>query len=171
MNNCVIWLTGLSGSGKSTVTDEFIKKHPDFVVLDGDVLRKGLCSDLGFSVEARQENMRRLIELCKLFVSNGKSVITAFISPLEEYRVKAKESIPNCFVVYCNATLTTCEDRDVKGLYKKARAGDIPNFTGIDSPFEDPKCADLTLNTDQTSLDDCVSKLEEFVMKVSNNGE
>ena len=157
-----IWMTGLSGAGKSTIAEAYAKRH-DVVLLDGDVLRKGLCSDLGFSVEDRIENMRRLRALCKLFNDNGKDVITAFISPIEAERVKAKEEIPNCKIVYCNATLAKCELRDVKGLYKKARAGEIPNFTGIDSPFEPPECADLKLYTECKSVKECLADLEAFI--------
>ena len=163
MTNITVWMTGLSGSGKSTVAEAFMKEHPNWVLLDGDVLRKGLCSDLGFSVDDRVENMRRLRALCKLFNDNGKNVITAFISPIEAEREKAKKEIDNCCVVFCNTSLAICEDRDVKGLYKKARDGEIPNFTGIDSPFDFPKCGDLVLETEIDSVESCVNVLKEFI--------
>jgi adenylyl-sulfate kinase len=158
-------MTGLSGSGKSTLAEKLKKNFPDYVLLDGDVVRKGLCSDLRFSDTDRKENMRRLIELCRLFNTNGKNVITAFISPFEEERVKAKNSIENCYIIHVNTSLEECEKRDVKGLYKKARAGIIPNFTGIDSPFEKPVLCDLEINTD-ISLENSYEKLVSFVDRV-----
>jgi len=154
-----LWFTGLSGSGKSTVAEKFKQMYPQFVLLDGDVVRKGLCSDLGFSKEDRSENMRRLIALCALFNSNDKCVITAFISPYEKWRMKAKETIRNCYIVYCNSDLNTCEKRDVKGLYKKARAGEIPEFTGISSPYEIPENADLVLDTQNKTVEECMTDL------------
>ena len=113
----ILWFTGLSGSGKTTLA----KQLPNFVNLDGDVLRTGLCSDLGFSDEDRIENMRRLRELCKIFEQNSISVVTSFISPFEAERVKAKKEIPNCYIVWIKSSVEECEKRDVKGLYKKAR--------------------------------------------------
>jgi len=158
-----LWFTGLSGSGKSTVAMDLYYNNPNYVVLDGDVLRRDLCSDLGFSVEDREENMRRLIALCKLYNKQGTNVITAFISPLEAWRVKAKEEIDNCYIIHANSSLEKCEERDVKGLYKKARAGEIPNFTGIDSPFEEPKCASLVLDTENEEPFETLCKLQNFV--------
>jgi len=157
----VLWLTGLSGSGKSTIAEEFVKRNENFVLLDGDVLRNGLCKDLGFSDEDRVENLRRIREVCKLFVKEGKNVITAFISPFEEDRQLAKKEIPNCYVINVECPLEVCEQRDVKGLYKKVRAGEIPQFTGISSPFENSK-ADLILNTDVSNLERCVNGLIIF---------
>lgn len=147
MNNKVLWLTGLSGSGKSTLAEMLKKDYPNIVLLDGDVLRNDLCNDLGFSDEDRIENMRRLRALCRLFVKEGKDVVTAFISPFESERIKARDTIPNCHIVYIKTSLEVCEARDVKGLYKKARSGIIPNFTGIGSPFEEPENPDLVVNT------------------------
>lgn len=150
----LIWLTGLSGSGKSTIANFMKDWRPNYVVLDGDVLRKGLCSDLGFSIEGRKENMRRLVELCELFIDAGHNVITAFISPFEETRQQIKTYIDKCYIVYCKASLEECERRDPKGLYKKARAGEIKEFTGIDSPYEVPKTPDIVLDTEnQTPCD------------------
>lgn len=163
-----LWLTGLSGSGKSTIANRFIKEYSDFVLLDGDVLRQGICSDLGFSIEDRQENLRRLIEICKLFNANGKNVITAFISPLEKMRVKAKEEIDNCKIIYCDSSLETCEKRDVKGLYKKARQGIIKNFTGIGSIYEIPKKPDLMLDTKNKSIKECYDEISMFYWKMGN---
>ena len=148
-----IWLTGLSGAGKSALAEKFIKENPEWVLLDGDVLRKGLCSDLGFSADDRKENMRRLRNLCQLFNQNGKNVITAFICPFEEDRIKATKEIDNCFIIAIKSDLKTCEDRDVKGLYKKARDGIIPNFTGIDSPYEHPASAYATIDTQKQNLE------------------
>lgn len=161
-----LWFTGLSGSGKSTIAEKFIKRKPDWVLLDGDVLRSGLCEDLGFSIDDRKENMRRLRHICKLFNDNGKSIITSFISPLEIERINAKNELENCYIVFIYSDLETCENRDVKGLYKKARNGDILNFTGINSPFEYPHSADLILETKSKSVDECIHELEEFVNSV-----
>lgn len=161
--NYTIWMTGLSGSGKSTIADKIKEIYPEMVLLDGDVVRNGLCSDLGFSNKDRKENMRRLRELCWLFNDNDKNVITAFISPFEFERILAKQRITDCHIVYCNSDLETCEKRDVKGLYKKAREGIIPKFTGISSPFEKPECADLILDTQNESIDNCTNKLIKYM--------
>lgn len=169
--NYTIWMTGLSGSGKSTLAQMCKEKDPDLVILDGDALRGGLCSDLGFSIDDRRENMRRLRALCKLFNDNGKNVITAFISPIEEERRKAQLEIPNCHVVWCDSPLEVCERRDVKGLYKKARAGKIPEFTGISSPFEEPKCADVLLDTGRLPAEKCLSRLIRFIQVVNQAPE
>lgn len=159
--NFTIWMTGLSGAGKSTLAEMLKIEHPEIVLLDGDVLRGGLCSDLGFSLDDRRENMRRLRELCKLFNDNGKNVITAFISPIEEERIRAKEEINKCLVVWCHSPLSICEERDVKGLYKMARAGEIQDFTGISSPFDLPGCADLLIDTSK-DISASFNRLEEF---------
>ena len=156
----VIWMTGLSGSGKSTIAERFSN---DFVILDGDIIRKGLCADLGFSEASRKENLRRLREVCCLFSLAGKNVITAFISPFEEDRLKAKTRIPNCHIVWCKSSLKKCEGRDVKGLYKKARAGEIPEFTGISSPYENPKYIDLILDTENETIDSCCEQLDNYI--------
>ena len=157
----VIWLTGLSGSGKSTIANELAIKLQQTgkltYILDGDNVRMGLNKDLGFSDDDRKENIRRIAEVAKLLSDSGVIVITAFISPFREEREKAKEIIgrDNFIEVYVKADLDVCEERDPKGLYKKARAGEIPMFTGIDSPYEEPKDADIFIKTDLMSIEEC----------------
>jgi len=166
----VIWLTGLSGSGKSTIANELaLKLHKEgklAYVLDGDNIRMGLNKDLTFSDDDRKENMRRIAEVAKLLSDAGVIVITAFISPFREEREEVKNIIgKNNFIgVYVEAPLMVCEERDPKGLYKKARNGEIPMFTGIDSPYEKPTNADLTINTDENSIQTCV----DFIYKNLN---
>lgn len=166
----VIWLTGLSGSGKSTIANELaLKLHKEgklAYVLDGDNIRMGLNKDLSFSDDDRKENMRRIAEVAKLISDTGVIVITAFISPFREERDEVKNIIgKNNFIgVYVEAPLMVCEERDPKGLYKKARNGEIPMFTGIDSPYEKPTNADLTINTEENSIQTCV----EFIYKNLN---
>ncbi len=161
----VIWLTGLSGSGKSTIANELaIKLQQEgklAYVLDGDNVRMGLNKDLGFSDDDRKENIRRIAEVAKLLSDAGVIVITAFISPFREERVKAKEIIgkDNFLEVYVDAPLRVCEDRDPKGLYKKARSGEIPMFTGIDSPYEEPLSPDFLVNTENNTIDGCTNIL------------
>lgn len=164
----VIWLTGLSGSGKSTIANELerrlftsnIKTH----VLDGDNVRMGLNKDLGFSDEARKENIRRISEVAKLFADSGTLTITAFISPFEEDRDSARTILGDDFIeIYVDADLETCEQRDPKGLYKKARAGEIPNFTGIDSPYEAPSNPSLVINTSENDLETCVNQIIDYL--------
>lgn len=163
----VIWLTGLSGSGKSTLAEEMIRRFPDqFVLLDGDALRAGLCSDLGFSDKDRKENQRRLMELCKLYVSQGKSVITAFISPFEEERQKARLEIPGCYVVHVHAPIELCEERDPKGLYAKVRRGEIKRFTGVDSTYQEPEHPDLLIDTNEPHAES-FRQLQKFIKRVS----
>lgn len=166
----VIWLTGLSGSGKSTIANELAiklqQKGKLAYILDGDNVRMGLNKDLGFSDDDRKENIRRIAEVAKLLSDAGVIVITAFISPFREERERAKDIIGrNNFVgVYVEAPLMVCEERDPKGLYKKARNGEIPMFTGIDSPYEKPTNADLTINTEENSIQTCV----DFIYKNLN---
>ena len=166
----VIWLTGLSGSGKSTIANELaLKLHKEgklAYVLDGDNIRMGLNKDLTFSDDDRKKNMRRIAEVTKLMSDTGVIVITAFISPFREEREEVKNIIgKNNFIgVYVEAPLMVCEERDPKGLYKKARNGEIPMFTGIDSPYEKPTNADLTINTDENSIQTCV----DFIYKNLN---
>lgn len=165
----VIWLTGLSGSGKSTLAsglENFLyTKGYRTYILDGDNIRSGLNSDLDFSPESRKENIRRISEVAKLFVDAGVVVLTAFISPFEEEREAAKNLIGNdSFIeVFVSCPLDVCESRDVKGLYAKARSGEIRNFTGIDSPFEEPLHPDLVLETDKYSNEESLKKLIEHV--------
>ncbi|MGA0277493.1 MAG: adenylyl-sulfate kinase [Candidatus Kariarchaeum pelagius] len=150
----VIWLTGLSGSGKSTIANELaIKLQQEgklAYILDGDNVRMGLNKDLGFSDNDRKENIRRIAEVAKLISDTGVIVITAFISPFREERKNAKEIIgkDNFIEVFVRTSLETCEKRDPKGLYKKARTGEIPMFTGIDSPYEEPLNYDIMVSGD-----------------------
>jgi len=165
----VLWFTGLSGSGKSTLAhaleEKLFQKGCRTFVLDGDNVRHGLNSNLGFSKSDRTENIRRISEVSKLMLESGLIVMTAFISPFNKDRSKARELISNddFIEIYCKASLETCEARDVKGLYKKARAGEIKNYTGIDSPYEEPENSELTINTDDETLDNSVSKILKFL--------
>ena len=160
-----LWFTGLSGSGKSTLANllhkKLFEKGMHSIVLDGDNTRLGINKDLGFSYEDRIENIRRVAEVTKLFVETGHIVITAFISPFKENRIQAKRIISeNDFIeVYIESTLETCEQRDVKGLYKKARLGEIKEFTGISSPYEKPDSADININTNKSSIPESVELL------------
>ena len=161
----VLWFTGLSGSGKSTIAHalevRLHEKNIESFVLDGDNIRHGLCADLDFSELDRHENSRRIGEVAKLFCESGSIVMCSFISPYQKDREKLKNLIgKDRFVeVYCNASLTECERRDVKGLYKKARAGQIKNYTGISSPYEAPEAPNLTLNTEHSGLNECIDML------------
>lgn len=165
-----IWFTGLSGSGKSTIAQHLEAKlfEEGFItqVLDGDNIRSGLNNNLGFTVDDRQENVRRISEVSKLFVSCGIVTINTFISPTREIREYAKQIIgPERYIeVFVNASLETCESRDVKGLYQKARSGEIKNFTGIDSPYEAPENPDLEINTDKLSIEEGVQQAFEFIL-------
>ncbi len=158
----VVWFTGLSGSGKSTIAhsveEKLHQKNCRTYVFDGDNVRHGLCSDLGFSTEDRTENIRRIAEMCNLFLDTGVIALTAFISPFKKDRAFVKKLLGDGYIeIHCDCSVETCEQRDVKGFYKKARAGKISDFTGISSPYEIPEAPDLVLNTDKMSLDDCVS--------------
>jgi len=168
----VLWLTGLSGSGKSTIASEVEKRLIDLgmaaYLLDGDTMRTGLCSDLGFSAEDRAENIRRLTEAAYLLADSGLIVLVSAISPTRACRDAARERIsPRCdFVeIYVSAPLEVCEARDVKGLYKKARAGEIAEFTGITSPYEPPLDPELVLDTASLSVDECASAVVAEVVR------
>ena len=158
----ILWFTGLSGSGKSTIAhaveEQLFKQGFRTFVLDGDNVRHGLSSNLGFSEEDRKENIRRIGETAKLMLEAGIITLTAFISPYRQDRERVKIMMPpgDFIEIYCEATLETCERRDVKGYYKKARAGIIKNYTGIDSPYEIPDNPELTLNTDNQTLEESV---------------
>lgn len=161
----ILWFTGLSGSGKSTLAHAveaqlFERGHRTFV-LDGDNVRHGLCADLGFSDSDRQENIRRIGEVAKLFTDAGVITLAAFVSPFraDRDRVRALVAEGEYIEVYCQASLDVCEQRDVKGLYAKARAGQIPEFTGISSPYEAPEAAELQIDTGSRSLEDCVAQV------------
>ena len=164
----ILWFTGLSGSGKSTLAqalqEDLFAKGYQVIVLDGDNIRHGLNRDLGFSAEDRSENIRRVGEVAALFAKAGFIVITAFISPYVEDRRRARNAAPEHFhTVFIDADIDTCESRDVKGLYAKARAGEIQNFTGIDDPFEPPEHSDLRLKTAELSVEDSIEKLQRYV--------
>ena len=165
----LLWFTGLSGAGKSTlahaVEERLHQQGCRTFVLDGDNVRFGLCSDLGFSNEDRKENIRRIAEVSKLMVDAGVIAMTAFISPFRNDREKARALFPqHDFVeIYCNADLETCESRDVKGLYQRARKGEVKEFTGISSPYEAPTNPELTVNTSTQSLEACVDQVIAYL--------
>lgn len=167
----VVWMVGLSGSGKSTLATALENSLHEAGVLtqllDGDNLRSGINNNLGFSEAERQENIRRAAEVAKLFLNCGIVTICSFISPTNEVRQSAKHIIGEAdfLEVFVDCPLEECEKRDVKGLYAKARRGEIKNFTGIDAPFEAPQQAALTLRTDLNSLEDCTKELVEFVLQ------
>ncbi len=163
-----LWFTGLSGSGKSTLAHAVEKRLHEMnvrtYVLDGDNVRHGLCGDLGFSDVARRENIRRIGEVSKLFVDAGMIVLTAFISPFRSDRQQARKILGSRFVeIYCDCPLNVCESRDVKGLYKRARAGEVKDFTGISSPYEAPEAAEITVNTSLLSLHESTKKIVSYL--------
>ncbi len=165
----VIWLTGLSGSGKSTIANELdhqlFKRGINSYVLDGDNVRHGLNKDLGFSPQDRVENIRRIGEVAKLLADAGFVVITAFISPYRVDRELVRKLLePGEFIeVFVDCPLEVCEERDPKGLYKKARAGEIPEFTGISAPYEAPQAGELTIDTSTGTPADCAERLVAYL--------
>lgn len=165
----VIWFTGLSGAGKSTVAhaveQELYRMQCRTFVFDGDNVRHGLCSDLGFSLQDRTENLRRIGEMVKLFVEAGLIALTAFISPLKKDRERVRSLLPHgdFLEIFCDSSIEICESRDVKGLYRRARAGEIAEFTGISSPYEIPENPELILNTGNDSLEVCVAQVLELL--------
>ncbi|MGF9725965.1 adenylyl-sulfate kinase [Bacillus safensis] len=165
----IIWLTGLSGSGKSTIANaaarELFEQGYQVTVLDGDNVRHGLNKDLGFSDDDRKENIRRIGEVAKLFVEQGTIVITAFISPFQEDRHIVRQLVEDgeFHEVFVKCDLNVCEERDPKGLYKKARNGEIPFFTGIDSPYEEPATPELVLDTGELSREESKQRLVDYV--------
>ena len=167
----VLWFTGLSGSGKSTlahaIEERLYKNGISTYVLDGDNVRHGLCSDLSFTDSDRVENIRRIGELAKLLTDAGIITLTAFISPFKIDRDEARKRMPHgdFLEIYCQCPIEICEQRDVKGLYKKARAGEIPFFTGIDSPYEAPVGSELVINTSDISLEDSVQEVLNLLMR------
>jgi len=167
----VLWFTGLSGSGKSTIAQGLEKllfsKGYFIQVLDGDNTRTGINKNLGFSLDDRQENIRRIAEISKLFLDAGVICLNSFVSPTIEIRQQAKDIIgeDNFIEIYVNTPLHICEQRDVKGLYAKARAGEIKGFTGIDSPFEAPLSPDLELLTENQSIEESITKVFNFVLQ------
>ncbi|WP_111495794.1 adenylyl-sulfate kinase [Marinobacter bohaiensis] len=166
---CLLWFTGLSGSGKSTVANALDRKLHEFgyhtFLLDGDNVRHGLNKDLGFSETDRVENIRRIGEVSKLFTDAGLIVLSAFISPFTSDRRMVRKLFPagEFIEVFMNTPLETCEERDPKGLYKKARSGEIRDFTGIDSPYEIPPHPEVTLDTSAQSVDQCVEALVQYL--------
>lgn len=167
----VIWFTGLSASGKSSVANklelELFKHGLAVFALDGDNLRHGLSSDLGFSSLDRHENLRRAGEVCKLFLESGTFVLASFISPFKADRAMLKKIIgeKNFIEVFCSAPLDLCKARDPKGLYKKALNGEILNFTGVGAPYEIPDSPDLILDTQNNDIEMCVNFVLEFLFK------
>ncbi|MDO8264153.1 MAG: adenylyl-sulfate kinase [Gallionella sp.] len=161
----IVWFTGLSGAGKSTLAhavEEELHQHGcRTFVLDGDNVRHGLCGDLGFSAQDRIENIRRIGEMAKLFMEAGMIVLTAFISPYraDRERVRGMVEHGDFIEIFCDSPIEICESRDVKGMYKKARAGQIAEFTGISSPYEAPENPELTVNTGVAELDACVRQV------------
>jgi len=166
-----LWLTGLSGSGKSTIAQALERKlhNEGFFaqVLDGDNIRSGINNNLSFSPEDRQENIRRIAEIAKLYVNTGIITINSFISPTIAIRQEAKDIIgaDDFIEVYINTPLEVCEARDVKGLYKKARSGAIKGFTGIDAPYEAPVHPDVDVKTDGQSIEDSVNIIYQYIIK------
>jgi len=169
--SAVLWLTGLSGAGKSTLAHAVEKllyqRGCTTFVFDGDNVRHGLCSDLGFTEQDRAENIRRMGEMAKLFLEAGVIALTAFISPYINDRNKVRNLMTkgDFIEIYCNCSLEECERRDVKGLYKKARHGEIRNFTGISSPYEPPEHAELVINTGEHSIEACANQVLEYLIK------
>lgn len=166
----IIWFTGLSSSGKTTIAKGLEKRlyKEGYLtkLLDGDNLRSGINKNLGFTEEDREENIRRVGEVAKLFLNCGVITLCSFISPLEKIRNKAKEIVgtENFFLIYVNCSLETCEKRDVKGLYKKVREGKIKNFTGIHLPFEPPINPDFIINTDEDEINESIEKLYKKII-------
>jgi len=165
---CCIWMTGLSGAGKTTVAialEAALKKRLKKVErLDGDIVRKTFCSDLGFSKEDRDENIRR-ISYVSSYLSQEAIVIASFISPYRQAREKARAINNNFIEVFVDAPLKVCEARDVKGLYAKARSGEIKNFTGIDDPYEVPRHPEIHLDTDKETVEESVQKILDYLKK------
>ena len=171
----VIWMTGLSGSGKTTIAKALEKKlYLNNIISqlhDGDNIRVGISNNLSFSSEDRLENIRRISEISKLFLNCGIVTLNCFISPTNEIRQIAKDIIgENDFIeIYINASLKICEDRDVKGLYKKARNGEIKNFTGVSETFEEPKQPNLVIDTTLLSIEESVKKIYDYILPLIKN--
>ncbi|GAB6040486.1 adenylyl-sulfate kinase [Endothiovibrio diazotrophicus] len=168
--SAVLWFTGLSGAGKSTlanaVEERLHQMNCRTHVLDGDNVRHGLCSDLSFSDEDRVENVRRVGEVSKLMVDAGVMVLTAFISPFRSDRQRARDIMGegDFIEVFCHADLSVCESRDVKGLYARARKGEIPHFTGISSPYETPENPEIAVDTGAKPLNECVDQVIDYLI-------
>lgn len=168
--SCVLWFTGLSGSGKSTIadrTEQFLHRQGiRTYLLDGDNVRTGLNAGLGFSETDRHENIRRIAEVSKLFVDAGVVVLCAFVSPMVRDRALVREIVgeKDFLEIFVNTSLEECERRDVKGLYKKARAGEIKDFTGISAPYEAPEHPDLEIETEKSSVDEAANDLVNYIL-------
>ncbi len=168
----VLWLTGLSGSGKSTIAQSLERRlhNEGFFaqVLDGDNIRSGINNNLGFGLDDRRENIRRIAEIAKLYLQSGVITLNSFISPTREIRDYARSIVgPEDFIeIYINAPLEVCEKRDVKGLYQKARKGEIKGFTGIDSPYEAPESPALEIRTDELSLEESVERIFQHIQAI-----
>ncbi|GAE30793.1 adenylyl-sulfate kinase [Halalkalibacter hemicellulosilyticus] len=167
--SCILWFTGLSGAGKSTLANaleqQLFRQGKASYILDGDNVRHGLNKGLGFSDEDRKENIRRIGEVAKLFVDAGTVVCTAFISPFKEDRDRVRELVEEgeFIEVYVRCSLEACEQRDPKGLYKKARAGEIPSFTGISSPYEEPESPELIIDSDKLSVEESIETIITYL--------
>ncbi len=165
----ILWFTGLSGSGKSTIAhaleEQLYQLGTNTYVLDGDNVRHGLCGDLGFSDADRNENIRRIGELAKLFIDAGVIALTAFISPFRDDRQRARDLVPegDFIEIHVKCPLEVCETRDPKGLYKKARAGLIKGYTGISSPYEIPENPEIVIDTSIRSIDQCVMQIIDYL--------
>jgi len=167
----ILWFTGLSGAGKSTlahaVEEQLHQMGCGTFVFDGDNIRRGLNSDLGFSKEDRRENIRRIGEMCKLFIEAGVISLTAFISPYREDRQQIRDMVKegDFIEIFCNCSLEICESRDIKGHYARARRGEIHEFTGISAPYEKPENPELILDTGNIPLEECVDKIIDLLRK------
>jgi len=177
-NSFLLWFTGLSGSGKSTIANgvekALFKKGIKTYTLDGDNIRNGINSDLTFTPEDRTENIRRIAEIASLMIDSGLVVLAAFVSPYKKDRENIKSIVKdvNFVEIYINTSIEECEKRDVKGLYKKARAGEIENMTGISAPYEAPEHPDMEIKTERESLDDSVKRIVDFIKpKIQLNHE
>ena len=165
----ILWFTGLSGAGKSSlahaVEEKLHQMNCHTFVFDGDNVRHGLCADLGFTSDDRVENIRRVGEMAKLFIEAGVIALTAFISPFRDDRERVRSLAPHgdFLEIYCHCPLEICEQRDVKGLYKRARAGEIKDFTGISSPYEAPTDAELVVETGTLSMEDSVAQVMDLL--------
>ena len=170
-DSAILWFTGLSGAGKSTLANAvnaaLFERGLATYVLDGDNVRHGLCKDLGFSDADREENIRRIGEVAKLFLDAGVIVLTAFVSPFRADRDKARDLVDSgdFIEIHCAADLSVCEERDTKGLYAKARAGEIKEFTGISSPYEAPEHPEISVNTGSNDLDRCVKQVIDYLVE------
>ena len=168
-NSFLIWFTGLSGSGKSTIANlveqVLHKRGIKTYTLDGDNIRKGINNDLSFSPQDRTENIRRIAEIANLMIDAGLVVLAAFVSPYKKDRENIKKTVKdvNFVEIYINTSIEECERRDVKGLYKKAKAGEIKNMTGVSAPYEAPKTPDIEIKTEEESIEDSVTKIIDFI--------